>query len=182
VNSPAETTQRMLCIQAIKAQSDISNIENDTAQALALSNSATLPPELDEFLQHVEEQGTKVSQDLAASIDQLQELFLNALHQAFQLAGVAVDSRMIISLNRQGKLHIETASAEQEHIEELLSSSKVLPALLKLISVQSAILGGISKLRLVAEARSNEDSEQLSQLQQAHRVCLKGQLSHFYCV
>jgi len=170
----------MLCIQPIRQQSTVGSIENDAIQALAASSSATFSPELAAFLQYVEEHGHSVSQELAVSIDHLQELFLGVVHQAFQLAGVTVDSRMIISLNRQGKLHIETASAEQEQIEELLSSSKALPALLKLISVQSAILDGINNLRLVAGAQSGRDGEKFSQLQQTYRVCLKGQLSHFY--
>jgi hypothetical protein len=182
VNNPAESLHNMLCIQPIRPQSTIGNIENEAAQALAASSSATLSPELTTFLQYVEEHGSRVSQELAASIDQLQELFLGALHQAFQLGGVTVDSRMIISLNQQGKLQIETACAEHDHIEELLASSRVLPALLKLISVQSAILDGITDLRLVAGAQDGGDGEKLSRLQQVYRVCLKGQLSHFYSV
>ena len=180
MDSPAKYLQSMLCIQPIRPQSTIGNIENDAAQALADSGSAALSPELTTFLEYVEEHGHRVSQDLAVGIDQLQELFLSAIHQAFQLAGVTVDSRMIISLNRQDKLQIETACAEQEQIEELLASSRVLPALLKLISVQSAILEGISNLRLVAGTQDSGDSEKLSRLQQSCRVCLKGQLSHFY--
>ena len=182
MNRPAETLQSMLCIQPIRQQSDIGNIENDTSEALAACGSAALSPELVAFLQYVEEDGERASQELAAAIDQLQELFLGAVHQAFQLAGVTVDSRMCISLTRQGKLHIETACAEQERIEELLSSSAVLPELLKLAGVQSAILDSINKLRLVAEAQNSGDVEKLFQLQQAYRVCLKGQLSHFYSV
>jgi hypothetical protein len=170
----------MLCIQHIRPQNTIDNIENDAIQALAASGSATLPPELAAFLQDVEEHGKRVSQELADGIDQLQELFLGAVHQAFQLAGITVDSRMIISLNRQGQLHIETCRAEHEQIGELLSSSQALPALLKLISVHSAILDGIRNLRLVAGAQSSGDGEKLSSLQQAYRVCMKGQLSHFY--
>ena len=180
MNSQAEDLQRMLCIRHIRPQSTIDNIENDAVRALAVSGSAELAPELATFLQDVEEHGKRVSQDLAANIDQLQELFLGAVHQAFQLAGITVDSRMIISLNRQGKLHIETVCAEQGHIEELLSSSKALPALLKLISVQSAILDGIRNLRLVAGAQNSGDGENLSRLQQSYRVCMQGQLSHFY--
>jgi hypothetical protein len=83
-------------------------------------------------------------------------------------------------LNRQGKLQIETACAEQKQIEELLSASRALPALFKQISAQSAILDGIRNLRLVSEAQDSGDSEKLFQVQQAYRVCLKGQLSHFY--
>jgi hypothetical protein len=180
VNSPADTLQSMLCIQPIRQQSDIDKIENDTSQALAASGAAALSPELDAFLQYVEEHGGKVSQELAACIDQLQELFLGAVHQAFQLAGVTVDSRVCISLTRLGKLHIETSCAEQEQFEELLSASKALPALLKLASVQSAILEAIGNLRMVAEAQNSDDGAKLSQLHQAYRVCLKGQLSHFY--
>ena len=180
MNSPAEDLQSMLCIQHIRPQSTIDRIENDAIRALAASGSATIPPALDSFLHYVEEHGHRVAQELAANIDQLQELFLGVVHQAFQLAGVTVASRMIISLNRQGKLHIETVCAEQEQIRELLASSRALPALLKLVSVQSAILDGIHNLRLVAGAQNSEDSEQLSRLQQSYRVCLKGQLSHFY--
>jgi len=180
VNSPAENLQSMLCIQHIRPQSTVDGIENEAVRAMAASGSATLSPELDAFLHYVEEHGHRVSQELAAGIDQLQELFLGAVHQAFQLAGVTVDSRMTISLNRQGKLTIETVCAEQEQIEELLASSAALPALLKLISAQSAILEGINNLRLVAGARNSDDSEKLSRLQQSYRVCLKGQLSHFY--
>ena len=180
MNNPSENLQNMLCIQPIRSQSTINNIENDTLQALAASSFAALSPELATFLRYVEEHGNKIAQELAVSIDQLQELFLGAVHQAFQLAGVTVDSRMIISLNRQGKLHIETICAEQEQFREVLSFSKVLPALLKLISIQSSILDGIQNLRLVAEAQDGEDREKLSQLQQSRRVCLKGQLSHFY--
>jgi hypothetical protein len=170
----------MLCIQHIRPPSTVDSIESNAIQALAASGAATLPPELDTFLLYVEEYGHGVSQALAASIDQLQELFLGAVHQAFQLAGVTVDSRIIISLNRQGKLHIETVCAEQERVGELLASSRALPALLNLISVQSAILDGISNLRLVAGAQNSGDSEKLSRLRQSYRVCLKGQLSHFY--
>ena len=182
MNSPAENLQSMLCIQPIRAQSNLGNIETDAIQALAASNSAIPSSELTTFLQYVEEHGRRVSQELAANIDQLQELFLGAAHQAFQLAGVTVDSRMTISLNQQGKLHIETSCPEQERIEELLSASKALPALLKLISVQSAILDGITNLRLIAGAQDKGESEKLSRLQQLYRVCLKGQLSHFYSV
>ena len=182
MNSPAENLQSMLCIQPIRPHSTIDTIENDTTQALATSSSAASPQELAAFLQYVEEHGHTVSQNLASSIDQLQELFLGAVHQAFQLAGVTVDSRMIISLNRQGKLHIETACAEQEQVEELLASSKALPALLKLLSVQSALLEGITHLRRIAGAQESGDNQKLSQIQQAYRVCLKGQLSHFYSV
>ena len=180
VNSPAESLQNMLCIQPIRSQTTIGNIENDVLHALTAYGSATLSLELVTFLRYVEENGHKISQELAASIDQLQELFLGAVHQSFQLAGVTVDSRMIISLNRQGKLHIETASAEQEQLKELLSFSKVLPALLKLISIQSALLDGVANLQLVIETQASGDREKLSQLHQSRRVCLKGQLSHFY--
>jgi hypothetical protein len=180
MNSPAQDLQSMLCIQHITPQSSINHIESRAIQALASSNSATFSPELASFLRYVEEHGYELSQNLASSIDQLQELFLGAVHQAFQLAGVTVDSRMFISLNRQGKLHIETACDAHEQITELLSSSKVLPALLKLISVQSAILDGIRNLRRVSEAQDSGDSDKLFQVQQAYRVCLKGQLSHFY--
>jgi len=172
----------MLCIQPIRPPSTIGSIENDAIHALAASSVDTLSPELAPFLQYVEEHGQRVSQELAAGIDHLQELFLGAVHQAFQLAGLSVDSRMIISLNRQGRLHIETAGAEHAQIEELLSSSRALPAVLKLLSVHSAILDGIRNLRLVAGSQNNGDGEKLSQLQQAYRVCLKGQLSHFYSV
>ena len=182
MNSPVENLQNMLCIQPIRPQSDIGNIENDVIQALAASGSAMRSSELASFLRYVEEHGDKASQELAACIDQLQELFLGAVHQAFQLAGVAVNSRMIISLNRHGKLHIETACAEQEQIEDLLSSSKALPALFKLLSVQSSILDGISNLRQVSEAQNSGDNEKFSQAQQSYRVCLQGQLSHFYSV
>jgi len=182
VNSPAENLQSMLCIQPIRPPSAIGNIENDAIQALAASSSDTFPPELATFLQYVEEHGHRVSQDLAAGIDHLQELFLGALYQNLQLAGLTVGSRMIISLNRQGKLHIETASAEQAQIEELLSSSMALPALLKLLSAHSAILDGIRNLRLVAGSQGRGDCEKFSQAQQTYRVCLKGQLSHFYSV
>ena len=160
----------------------MSHIENNAIQALAASGFATHSPELTAFLSYVEEHGHRVSQEFAVNIERLQELFLGAVHQAFQLAGITVDSRMIISLNPQGKLHIETACAEQEQIEELLSSSKALPTLLKLLSVQSAILDGITNLRLIAGAQERGDSEKLSRIQQAHQVCLKGQLSHFYSV
>ena len=180
MNSPLEDLQSMLCIQHIRPQSSIDNIEHDAIQALAASGSATLSPALDAFLHYVEEHGHRVSQELAASIDQLQELFLGTMHQALQLTGVTVDSRMVISLNRQGKLHIETACAEQTQIGDLLASSRALPALLKLVSVQSAILDGINKLRLVAGAQNSGDSEKLSHVRQSYRVCLKGQLSHFY--
>ena len=182
MNNHAENLQRMLCIQPIRPSSTIGNIENDAIQALAASSSDTLSPELASFLRYVEEHGQKVSQELADGIDHLQELFLGAVHQAFQLAGVTVDYRMIISLNRQGKLHIETTDAEQEQIEALLVSSKALPVLLKLVSVQSAILDGIRNLRLVAGSQNSGDGEKLSQVQQAYRVCLKGQLSHFFSV
>ena len=181
MNSPAASPQNMLCIQHVRPQSTLDNIESEAIHALAASGSATLSPELDTFLRYVEEHGHRVSQELAAGIDRLQELFLSAAHQAFQLAGVTVDSRMILSLNRQGKLHIEGIRAEQEQLAALLASSRALPALLKLISAQSAILDGIHNLRLVAGARNSGDSEQLSRLQQTCRVCLKGQLSHFYC-
>ena len=180
MNSPAEDLQSMLCIQHIRPQSSINSIENDAIQALAASGAATLSPELDAFLHYVEEYGHGVAQGLAASIDQLQELFLGAMHQALQLAGVTADSRMIISLNRQGKLHIETACAEQARIAELLASCRALPALLKLVSIQSAILDSIHNLRLVAGAQHSGDSETLSRVRQSYRVCLKGQLSHFY--
>jgi len=180
MNSPAESLQSMLCIQPIRPQGAISAIENDATQALAASASAALQQELAVFLQYVEEHGHMVSQNLSLSIDQLQELFLGAVHQAFHLAGITVDSRMIISLNQRGKLHIETSCAEQEQIRELLSSSKVLPALLKLLSVQSAILDGIRNLRLLAGSQDGVGSEKLSHVQQTYRVCLKGQLSHFY--
>jgi hypothetical protein len=158
------------------------NIENDAIHALAASGSAILSPEFTAFLQYMEEHGHRVAQDFAATIDTLQELFLGAVHQVFQLAGVTVDSRMIISLNRQGQLHIETACAEQDQAEELLASSKALPALLKLLSVQSALLDGITHLRRIAGAQESGDNENLSQIQQSYRVCLKGQLSHFYNV
>jgi len=158
------------------------NIENDAIQSLAASSSSSSSPELAAFLQFVEEHGHRVAQDFAANIDQLQELFLGAVHQVFQLAGVTVDARMIISLNRQGKLHIESACAEQKQIEELFASSRALPALLKLLSIQSAILDGITSLHLIAGAQEHGDNEKLSQIQQAYRVCLKGQLSHFYSV
>ena len=180
MNSPVADLQNMLCIQHIRPQSTIDNIENNAIQSLAASGSATLSPELDAFLHYVEEHGHRVAQELAASIDQLQEIFLGAMHQAFQLAGVTVDSRMIISLNRQGKLHIETACPAQAQVEDLLASSRALPALLKLISVHSAILDGISNLHLVAGAHNSGDSEKLSRLRQSYRVCLKGPLSHFY--
>jgi len=182
MNSPAADLQSMLCIQPIRPQCNMGSIENDAFQALVASGSDTLSPELAGFLRYVEEYGYRVSQDFAANIDRLQELFLGAVHQALQLAGVTVDSRMIISLNRQGQLHIETVCAEQERIEELLSSSKALSAMLKLLSVQNAILDGITNLRLIAGAQESGDSEKLSQVQQAYRVCLKGQLSHFYSV
>jgi len=180
MDSPSDNVQNMLCIQPIMPQSSNGNIENDTLHALTASSFSTFSPELVTFLRYVEEHGQKVSQELAAGIDQLQELFLGAVHQAFQLAGVTVDSRMIISLNRQGKLHIETACPEHEQFKELLSFSKVLPALLKLIGIQSAILDGIHNLRLVAEAQDSGNREKLSLLQQTRRVCLKGRLSHFY--
>ena len=158
------------------------NIENDAIQALTASCPSSSSPELAAFLRYVEEHGHRVAQDCSANIDRLQELFLSAVHQAFQLAGVTVDARMIISLNRQGKLHIESACAEQEQIEELLASSRALPALLKLLSIQSAILDGITSLHLIAGAQERGDNEKLSQVQQAYRVCLKRQLSHFYSV
>jgi hypothetical protein len=180
VNSHAAALQSMLCIQPINAQDTIDAIENNAIQALADCGSACLSPELATFLQYVEEHGQGVSQALAASIDQLQELFLATMHQAFQLAGVTVDSRMTISLNRQGGIHVETVCAEQAQIEEILSSSQALPALFKLISAQNAILEGIANLRMVAGAQNKGDSERLSLLQQLYRVCLKGQLSHFY--
>ena len=180
MNSPAEDLQSMLCIQPIRPQGTIGNIENSAMQALTASSSTAPSLELATFLRYVDEHGHTILQDLAASIDQLQELFLGVVHQAFQLAGITVDSRMIISLNQRGELHIETTSADQEQIEELLSSSKVLPALLKLVSVQSAMLDGITNLRLMAGTRDSEESERLSRLQQSYRVCLKGQLSHFY--
>jgi hypothetical protein len=170
----------MLYIQPIRHQSDIGNIENDAVKALENSNAGTLSPELAAFLQYVEEHGDEVSQELAAGIDQLQELFLGAVHQAFQLAGVTVDSRVSISLNRHGKLQIETVGAEQEQIEELLSSSGVLPELLELACVQNALLDAIGNLRLAAEVQNGGNAEKLSELRQAYRVCLKGQLSHFY--
>ena len=182
MNKPVADLQSMLCIQPIREQSTLGNIEHDAMLALAASNSSTLSPELIAFLRYVEEHGRQASLELAGSIDQLQELFLSVVHQALQLAGVTVDSRMIISLNRQGKLHIETTDAEQEQIEALLVSSKALPVLLKLVSVQSAILDGIRNLRLVAGSQNSGDGEKLSQVQQAYRVCLKGQLSHFYSV
>jgi hypothetical protein len=180
VNSPADTLQSMLCIQPIRQQSDIDKIESDATQALAASGAAAPSTELADFLQYVEEHGERVSQELADGIDQLQELFLGAVHQAFQLAGVTADSRVFISLNRLGKLHIETACSEQEQFEEILSSSQALPALLKLAGIQSAILDAIGNLRMVAEAQNSGDNEKLSQLQRAYRVCLQGQLSHFY--
>ena len=180
MNSPAKDLQSMLCIQPIRPQSTIGNIENNVMQALAASNSTTPSSELAAFLRYVDEHEHTISQDLAAGIDQLQELFLGVVHQAFHLAGITVDSRMIISLNQRGELHIEAACADQKKIEELLSSSKVLPALLKLLSVQSAMLDGISNLCLLTGVRGDEESERLSRLQQSYRVCLKGQLSHFY--
>jgi len=182
VNNPVENLQSMLCIQPIRPPSSIGNIENDAIQALAASSSDTLSSGLASFLQYVEEHGQSVSQDLAAGIDHLQELFLGALHQTFQLAGLTVDTRMIISLNQQGKLHIESAGAEQALIEEFLSSSRALPALFKLLSVHSAILDGIRNLRLVGGSQNSGDGEKFSEIQQAYRVCLKGQLSHFYSV
>ena len=180
VNSPADNLQSMLCIQPISPQSNIDSIEDSIIQALAAYNAAPRSADRASFLRYVEEYGQRVAQDFAADIDHLQEIFLGAVHQAFQLAGITVDSRLIISLNQQGNLHIEIACAEQEQIGKLLSSSRALPALFKLLSVQSAILGGITNLCLAAKAQDKGDSEKLSQLQQSYRVCLKGQLSHFY--
>lgn len=180
MNIRSDNLETMLCIRHISPQNDPASIESTAVHALAETGAAVGPTELGAFLGYLERHGRELSRSLAAGMDELQELFLRTVHQSFQAVGVEADARMTLYLNQQDKLALEGASPGQEKLLELLSASKALPAILKMLSVQNALLRNITELRLAAGTDGEADPATLAELRQNYRVCLKGPLSHFY--
>lgn len=180
VNHSAKDLDSMLCIQHIHPQNTPVEIETAAVRALAQSGRAHQASDLRDFFAYVDTHGGMLCRTLAAGIDELQELVHKTVHAALAATGVEVDARLTLRLTAQGTLVVETACAGQEQAVEILAASRVLPALLKELSVRSAVLRDITELRLVADSRGTENDEKLSEVHQSYRVCLKGALSHFY--
>ena len=180
MNTTGKHLETMLSIRHIDPQNDMNSVENAAVCALAEASPKALPVELVNFLEYVASYGDELSTTLAASMEQLQDIFLRTLHQSFKFADIELDSRLILSLNHEGKIVFESTNALREELAELLASSAALPALLKILGVQSALLRTIGDLQIITKAIENTDNDKILECQQAYRVCLKGSLSHFY--
>ena len=180
MNIPVKDLEGMLSIKQLEPQSDLASIENAAICALAATGPKSLSPELTSFFDHVTACGNGLAAELADNMEELQGIFLGTLHQSLQLAGLKLDSRLVLSLNREGKLVFEGPSPLREELAEVLASSTTLPALLGLLGVQHALLRTLGDLRVITEARQNAGGGKILEMQQAYRVCLKGSLSHFY--
>ncbi|MDR2162038.1 MAG: hypothetical protein LBO77_07895 [Desulfovibrio sp.] len=150
------------------------------AKAIRAAGLARVAPCLMAALDREGEPGHTLQEDISDNIRLLQDAFVDALYSVLRDHCIRLEDKITLVLEEKG-LTMACVHPERERIEAILASSPELSAIFRELAAQSAALRDLKKLRnLALECLSPDRFPELLAQGPAYRVCLKGDMSHFY--
>lgn len=124
--------------------------------------------------------GINVSESIENTMENLQDIFVTALHEHLQLCNIATDVRFVLSLSEHGQLLVEGGAALPETLQKALDDKPALSTLFHQIRARALILQGIEDIQSGLNACLKPTSQNTHNLLAVYKICIKGPLSHFY--
>lgn len=124
--------------------------------------------------------GLFVSEAIESAMENLQDIFVAALHEHLQHCGISADTRFVLSLSECGQLIAEGSPALTDALQKALDDKPALSTLFQQIRARAVILQGIEDIQSGLNACREPAGQDANKLFAVYKICLKGPLSHFY--
>lgn len=128
----------------------------------------------------IREHGLHVSEAIEGAMENLQDLFVTALHEHLQHCGISADTRFVLSLSEYGQLVVEGSPTLTSTLQKALDDKPSLSTLFQQIRARAVILQGIEDIQSGLNVCNDLSDQETSNLFAVYKICIKGPLSHFY--
>lgn len=157
-----------------------------TGELAKLTDSASLSsvgPRLRSMLEQLSGQEGNVLEALENNVTNLQDGFLNTLHQRLDQSGISLDAKITLSMGEDNTIDVGGDHPDKERIANLIAGDTELKQAFSELASQSEVIRDIRNIRKVVSSRTGiggyEDADVTPETS-VYQVSLKGALSHFY--
>lgn len=155
--------------------------QESRSQAARSVLAADMPMEnLKPLQDFIREHGIHLSGSIESTMENLQDIFVAALHEHLQEAGISADIRFVLNLSENGQLFVEGNTAMAEALQKMLDDTPSLSILFQQIRARAVILQGIEDIQSGLDVCFEPSSQGANSLFAVYKICIKGPLSHFY--
>lgn len=145
---------------------------------------SSVDPKLRSVLEDISEQGGNVLETLERNVDNLQDGFLNTLHEKMADAGITMQEKITLRLEGNDDVIVKGDHPDKDAIENILAENSELKNAFTEIATQSGLARDLRSIRNVVgntgAAQYANMSQTGGQMNQNYQVSLKGPMSHFY--
>lgn len=146
-----------------------------SAEGVKLSPE-NLTPLYDFLLMH----GIRLSESIENTMENLQNVFVEALHEQLQLCDIAHDTRFVLCLSEEGQLTVEGKGAATLPLQHAIDAKPSLSVLFAQIRARAVLLQGIEDIQSGLNACLDRGGHDAQASCAVYKICIKGPLSHFY--
>lgn len=135
-----------------------------------------LKPLHDFLLMH----GIRLSESIENTMENLQNVFVEALHEQLELCDMAHDTRFVLSLSDEGQLLVEGNGATTLPLQHAIDAKPSLSVLFAQIRARAVLLQGIEDIQSGLNVCLDHSKQDTQTSCAVYKICIKGPLSHFY--